>query len=814
MKICCPCDELKHPAKPEIPAGLPTLRRQLAGFPEFRLAMLRDIPRYVPLDQWRAREGDDLGIMLLEMWAYVLDVIGFYDERIANESYLRTAVHRPSLRRLVALIGYQPRPALAAFVELAAIADGNKPVKLPPGTGFRSDAFNDEPPQVFETEVEHTIHSLLNEWTLAPVREKSLGKELLFEPGTAALAEDQIILLRWRRKDQKRIEQCAGKVTGLQMIDALDGERYLKVEISSSPVLDPAVLLENVEVLSPNLNAMLNRFAADPVGFFFVDPAVGLGDSSVSLPSLSASRSPFASISPQLRIKVILDTIYPQFAGQDSIVIQRGNEFIEAVITAVGTEPVKVSSAKDAPTIPATSITFRPARPFDWKTNPLQLVVHFDMTVTGTLTRIAKTHLNIKDFVAPGAVIDGVVESLPDSVTSPSRFLFQDAMDNGELVNGTAKIDSGNGRIRVNDDTPTFDPQLRTPITVFGNVVRATRGESVFNEVLGSGEASLAFQSFTLTSNPLTYLNDPSASSGRRSTLEVRVNGIKWKEVPSFFGVSAQDEVYIVRQNDEEETVVTFGDGQTGVRLPTGVDNIIATYRFGAGAAKPPAGAIGQLARPVQGLRGVASPVASGGGADADRPKDIRRNAPNSALILGRAVSVLDFEALAREFGGVVNAHVEWTWDDTCQSAVVKVWFISDGGDIADVLKSFLIGQADPSTPLVAVEAQAKPAKLILDLEIDQRFNAQTVIDQVKQALVNQETGILALENIPIGCPLFRSQILEVVLSVEGVHSVRAMTVDGQPTAFVITVQSGQYLDFIENLTLSATAVEKGTRGT
>ena len=843
MKICCPCDELKHPAKPEITAGLPSLRRQLAGFPEFRVAMLRDIPKYAALHQWRAREGNDLGIMLLEMWAYVLDVIGFYDERIANESYLRTAVNRSSLRKLVALIGYQPRPALAAFVELAAIADGNQPVTLPPGTGFRSDAFNGEPPQVFETEIEHTIHSIRNEWTLAPLRGKSLGKALLFEPGTAALAEDQIILLRWRRKDQKRMEQRAGKVTDLQMIDALDGERYLKVEISPSPALDPALLFENVDVLSPRLNATLNRFAADPIGFFFVDPAVGFGDFklpsqnletttdvfsskpvlldqsvrnfSASLQSLDASPGTFAAVSPQLRIRVILDAIYPQFAEQDSIVIQRGSAFIGAMITAVETVSIKVSPAKDAPTIPATSITFQPALLSEWKCNPLQLVVHFDMTSSGTLTRIAKTHLGIKDFTAPGAAIDGVVEPLPDSVPSPSRLLFQDAMDNGALVYAAVHIDdNGSGHIRVNDDTQTLDPKLRTPITVFGNVVRATRGESVFNEVLGSGDTSLAFQSFTLTNKPLTYFNDPSAPSGRRSTLEVRVNGIKWKEVPSFFGMSAQDEVYIVRQNDEEETIVTFGDGQTGVRLPTGVDNITATYRFGAGAAKPPAGAIGQMARPVQGLRGIASPVAPGGGADADRLKDIRKNAPNSALLLGRAVSLLDFEALAREFGGVVNAHVEWTWDDTCQSAVVKVWFISDGGDIADVLKPFLIGQADPSMPLVAMEAQAKPARLVLDMEIDQRFNAQTIIDQVNQVLVNQDTGILALENIPIGCPLFRSQILDQVLSVEGVHSVRAMTVDGQPTAFAMTVQSGQYLDFIENLTLSATAVKEGIRGT
>lgn len=202
MTVCCPCDELKHPAKPDIPAGQSALPRQLAGFPEYRLAMLRDIPTYAPLAQWRAREGDDLGIMLLEMWAYALDILGFYDERIANENYLRTAVLRPSLRKLVGLIGYQARPALAASVVLAAIADGNRPVKLPPQTGFRSDAFNGEPPQVFETGVEDVIHPLKNEWTLGPVRDRfpaSTG-EILLEPATARLSRDQLVLFRWKRR--------------------------------------------------------------------------------------------------------------------------------------------------------------------------------------------------------------------------------------------------------------------------------------------------------------------------------------------------------------------------------------------------------------------------------------------------------------------------------------------------------------------------------------------------------------------------------------------------------------------------------------
>ena len=784
MTVCCPCDELIHPAKPDISAGLSALPRQLAGFPEYRLAMLRDIPMYAPLAQWRAREGDDLGIMLLEMWAYALDILGFYDERIANESYLRTAVLRPSLRKLVGLIGYQARPALAASVVLAAIADGNRPVVLPPRTGFRSDAFDGVPPQVFETEIEYTIHALKNEWTLGEVRERFLSDELLLEASTAALTADQLVLLRWRRPGPTSTTTSlqAGRVTSTRRINALDGATYVRVEIAPAPELDPQVELGATEILSPRLTASVNPLAKNPI------------ESVMIFPQSSQTH-------------IILDALYPQLAEQDPAVIQCGKELHAAIIEAVSTFPVEVrppTTGVDAITLPATRIRISPGLLPGLTGDPLRLVIHLNMTAAGRLTHVAKTHLEADDFAAPGVPVEGVIEPLPAGVAKPSELLLLDAQDNGTRVNGSVDINpQGEGTVHALD-TPPFAPALRTPITVFGNLVRATRGESVFNEVLGSGDASQAFQSFTLSNKPLTYLNDPSAPNGRRSTLEVRVNGITWREVSSFFATGPFDEVYIVRENDEQEAVVMFGDGKTGARLPTGVDNITATYRFGAGAAKPPAGAISQLSRPVAGLRRALNPVAAGGGADADQPKDLRRNAPTSALLLGRAVSVLDFEALAREFGGVINAHVEWAWDETSQGAAVKVWFISDGGDIAKALRAFLIGQADPNTPLVAEEAKAQPSQLILDLEIDPRFRMQDVIEQVKQALTSPDTGLLALEHIPIGCPLFRSRIFDVVLSVEGTHSVRAMTVDGKPAPFAITVAQGWYRDFLDGLVVGS----------
>ena len=94
----CECDE-PIPILPRIPAGLDALPRQLRSFPEVREALLRSLPSKVALSDWQARGERDLGLMWLEMWAYVSDVLAFYDERIANESYLRTAQRRPSLRR-------------------------------------------------------------------------------------------------------------------------------------------------------------------------------------------------------------------------------------------------------------------------------------------------------------------------------------------------------------------------------------------------------------------------------------------------------------------------------------------------------------------------------------------------------------------------------------------------------------------------------------------------------------------------------------------------------------------------------------------
>ncbi len=98
------------------------------------------------------------------------------------------------------------------------------------------------------------------------------------------------------------------------------------------------------------------------------------------------------------------------------------------------------------------------------------------------------------------------------------------------------------------------------------------------------------------------------------------------------------ERVYTARQNDNAETIVAFGDGRTGARLPSGAMNVTARYRTGLGLEglmKPDQLSI-PLERPV-GLRAVSNPLPADGAADPETRDDARdgraelRDAPSAA---------------------------------------------------------------------------------------------------------------------------------------------------------------------------------------
>ena len=87
-------------------------------------------------DCWNDFEEDNAGIMLIETFAYVADLLLFYLDRQANETYLPTATERQNLINMCKLIGYTPKSAKPAQAEITVSIDSvhGSDVTLPEGS--------------------------------------------------------------------------------------------------------------------------------------------------------------------------------------------------------------------------------------------------------------------------------------------------------------------------------------------------------------------------------------------------------------------------------------------------------------------------------------------------------------------------------------------------------------------------------------------------------------------------------------------------------------------------------------------------------
>ena len=114
----CGCCETTAPAAPAInnPPALSAIAYRIGTQPLFKARMKAALGTRPELLGLTARYDSDPSIALVDAWATVLDVLTFYQERIATEGYLRTATETQSVYSLAAEISYVPSPGVAAVV--------------------------------------------------------------------------------------------------------------------------------------------------------------------------------------------------------------------------------------------------------------------------------------------------------------------------------------------------------------------------------------------------------------------------------------------------------------------------------------------------------------------------------------------------------------------------------------------------------------------------------------------------------------------------------------------------------------------------
>ncbi len=252
--------------------------------------------------------------------------------------------------------------------------------------------------------------------------------------------------------------------------------------------------------------------------------------------------------------------------------------------------------------------------------------------------------------------------------------------------------------------TPTAFAYRRDSLVIFGNVVVATHGETR-NELLGSGDATQGLQSFTLKQPPLTFVAAPTAA-GANSTLAVYVDDVQWQETASLAWLGPKDRGFISSTDDSGQTSVTFGDGEHGARLPTGVQNVRSVYRSGLGApGNVRAGQVSLLATRPLGVQAVVNPLRASGGADREDRDLARANAPLAVMALDRLVSVQDYADFTRTFAGIAKAVATRTSDGARELVFLTIAGANDAPvDTTSELYRNLLGAlrklGDPDLPL------------------------------------------------------------------------------------------------------------------
>jgi hypothetical protein len=846
---CCETAAAPTPALIVNQPGLPAVVYRIGTFASFREAMLRAVGREPALAGLTTRRSDDPAITLLELWAAVADVLTFYQERIANEAFLRTARERDSVLRLVRVLDYHLRPGLAATTRLAFTAQDGAAVRIPVGLRVMSTPGQDERPQIFETVEAIRADFRLNRLPVLPqateVNPLAQGRQTAFltadnagwQAAKALMPGDRVVL--WQKKPgaggaSLALHHSYAEVVGWNVplrvtspppawgaaVDlAADLEFW---SVSAQPVFAAFPALPTPDPDAPEEKEIKevrvegDRFllvwsapvvksiwsAATEARVFTARMNVFGYDAPATFPtvSIAADGTPsWGTADAKITLSgatLPLDRLYKDLkAGEELLVYEKDKTPLVVTVTGVadgeevlGAAPAGIVDNRHRGKV--TRVTVDPALNISnrrdvnvyrlkgapiplWPGDFAALIDAGRLYVPAARLDAAGEALEIGRTIVGRELKPGVAIRLTD--IEPGR---QVLLEDHTGVPTAAEITGRSVDTVAGQDFLVLDVTALSPIALetrsavlLGNVARATHGESVRDEALGDGDAAAPFQRFALRKKPLTYT--PSAESARgAAALRVLVNGERWDEVPSLYGQPAASRVYTVRQADDGTTVLQFGDGASGSRLPSGRGNVAASYRQGSGLeGRLKAGQLNILLdRPV-GLKEAVNPTASEGGADPEILDRAREVAPTTVRTFGRAVSLLDFEWLVLESGQVAKARATWVWMGL-EKAVHLTVAGQKGGLFSPeelrTLHSALTHQRDPNRPLLLANVSRVPLVVTATLRVDGRFVRAAVLDAARRALL----AAFDFDAVGFAQPVHLSDVYRVLQDVTGVDSV------------------------------------------
>jgi hypothetical protein len=229
-------------------------------YDSFRRLMLDRFSVLMP--EWSERNAADLGVVLVEMLAYVGDQLSYQQDAVATEAYLGTARRRSSVRRHARLVDYfmhdgsnarvwaqckitDDRVVLPKGTQLFTRVEQLEP-RVAPATNAYSQALSARP-EFFETLDDATLFGAHNEINFYAWGEREC---CLAEGATRATLQDaseQAQRLRLRAGDVLIFEERRGPDTG----DAADADPAHRHAVRLTRVAPEAELTEDGQDRAP-----------------------------------------------------------------------------------------------------------------------------------------------------------------------------------------------------------------------------------------------------------------------------------------------------------------------------------------------------------------------------------------------------------------------------------------------------------------------------------------------------------------------------------------------------------------------------------
>lgn len=193
---------------------------------------------------------------------------------------------------------------------------------------------------------------------------------------------------------------------------------------------------------------------------------------------------------------------------------------------------------------------------------------------------------------------------------------------------------------------PTLAIQIGGSVNTNDDLI-IVHGESIIGELVGTSDGT-ANQVFELAETPLALNPDGT------SPLIIYVSAVPWTQVDSFIDSEPTDEHFKITLDASGVIEAEFGDGVNGKKPPFGAA-ITSDYRIGGGAVGNSVGVQALLTQvvPVAGVLQAYNPVQPGGGTEPETIEHAKRFGPLSLRALNRAVTLEDFETLAKTVAGV-----------------------------------------------------------------------------------------------------------------------------------------------------------------